>query len=60
MENSSYLEEWLSEKRYLYTDIFDDKFAISFEKVTNSEVGKKGRLEIPKDEVLKDLYDMPF
>lgn len=60
MENSNYLEEWLSEKRYLYTDIFDDKFAISFEKVTNSELVKKGLLEIPKDEVLKDLYDMPF
>ena len=60
MKNNSYLEEWLSKTRYLYMDIFDDNFAINFEEVTNGELVEKGILEIPSDEVLEDLYDMPF
>lgn len=60
MKNNSYLEEWLSETRYLYMDVLDDNFAINFEEVTNSELVEKGVLEIPSDEVLEDLYDMPF
>ena len=60
MKNNSYLEEWLSKTRYLYMDVFDDNFAINFEEVTNGELVEKGILEIPSDEVLEDLYDMPF
>ena len=60
MKNNSYLEEWLSKTRYLYMDIFDDNFAPNFEEVTNGELVEKGILEIPSDEVLEDLYDMPF
>ena len=60
MENNSYFKEWLAETRYLYLDVFDDNFAINFEEVTNSELVEKGLLEIPSDESLKVLYDMPF
>ena len=60
MKNNSYLQEWLSEKRYLHMDVLDDNFAINFEEVTNGELVEKGLLEIPSDESLKDLYDMPF
>ena len=60
MKNNSYLEKWLSETRYLYMDVLDDNFAINFEEVTNRELVEKGVLEIPSDEVLEDLYDMPF
>lgn len=60
MKNNSYLEEWLSETRYLYMDVLDNNFAINFEEVKNSELVEKGVLEIPSDEVLEDLYDMPF
>lgn len=60
MKNNSYLEEWLSETKYLYMDVFDDKFAINFEEVTNGDLVEKGVLEIPSDEVLNNLYDIPF
>ncbi len=60
MKNNSYLEEWLSETRYLYMDVFDDGFSINFEKVTNGELVEKGILKIPSDEVLENLYDIPF
>ena len=49
MKNNIYLNEWLKEKRYLYNDVFDDKFAINFEKVTNAELVEKGLLEMSVD-----------
>lgn len=60
MKNNSYLKEWLSETRYLYMDVFDDWFSINFEKGTNGELVEKGILEIPSDEILEDLYGIPF
>lgn len=60
MKNNRYLEEWLSETTYLYIDVFDDNFAINFDKVTNGELVEKGVLEIPSDEELDDLYNLIF
>lgn len=60
MKNNNYLEEWLSETRYLYMDVFDDRFSINFEKVTNGELVEKGIIEKLSDEALENLYGMPF
>ena len=53
MKNNNYLEEWLSETRYLYMDVFDDRFSINFEKVTNGELVEKGIIEKLSDEAQK-------
>ena len=60
MKNNEYLEEWFSETQYLYMDVFDDNFATSFERVTNKELVKNGILEIPSEDWLKEMYEMPF
>lgn len=47
MENNSYLETWLSEDAYSCIDVFNDDFAINFEKTTKNELVEKGIIEIP-------------
>lgn len=60
MEKNSYLQEWLSEVSYLYMDVFDDNFAINFNKVSNGELVEKGLLEIPSDEWFELNYNLPI
>ena len=60
MEKHSYLQEWLSEVSYLYMDVFDDNFAINFNKVSNGELVEKGLLEIPSDEWFELNYNLPI
>ena len=58
MENNSYLEEWLSKDTYLCVDVFDDDFAINFEKTTIRELVEKGFIELPNFNFFEE--DDPF
>lgn len=61
MKNNSYLEEWLSQTGYLYTDVFDDNFAINFEKRTHQELIELGLVELSTGEKIASEIDaLPF
>lgn len=63
MKNNNLLEEWLSEPIYLHKDVYDDNFAINFEKIARRElIGdelleelRKEGLSLVEDESLEDL-----
>lgn len=61
MENNSYFKEWLAETRYLYLDVFDDNFAINFEKKTHQELIELGLLKpLTQEELSSQFKDLPF
>ncbi|MDD6479481.1 MAG: hypothetical protein PUF48_06735 [Oscillospiraceae bacterium] len=61
MEKNDCLEEWLSEAKFLYMDVYDDNFAINFDRITRQElIGKELLEELIEKGLSLEEEELPF